>query len=381
MWATLANTGYMGGLWRDDDSFIRITSRSICALVARKLIRKPELKEEDLHWLQQVLGKSQDAIDIATVPVQDQMNFKAFVMGVLPDPQSSLSTDDAALFNETLTIILSERFNDPNYPATSVIPNLQNQLSKEIEWIRQYDPEDAQKVFNRLHTIFTSPDAGFPTSAPVAPAPAPSDPTPSVPAAPAPPAPPPPAAPTPPTSPTSPSPAAPAPPTPPTPPSPVEPVAPAPASTAPAAPAAPVPIPAPPAPHFYPPYPYQAPYSLPPIAVPPPPSPPPAYHVPPQVVEVAPTPAPPPPASIIHVNPVFNNMGPPMEAPVGAPVEAPVPVPQFYYEPPRHPPPVTYADPAFAGSVYGRPPSVESLPQPRSRSSRAPSSRSGCHVM
>ena len=164
MRAKLANTGYMGALWRDDDSFIRTTSRSICALVARKLIRKSELEEEDLDWLQQVFGKPRDAIHEASVAVRDQMNFKSFVTGVLPHPQTSLSMEDAALFNETLTIILSERINDPNYSATSVIPDLQNQLSEEIERVYQYDPEDGREVFDRLHTIFPTLEAGFPTS-------------------------------------------------------------------------------------------------------------------------------------------------------------------------------------------------------------------------
>ena len=259
----LANTDYMGALWRYKDSSIRTTSRSICALVARKLIRKSELEEEDLHWLQEVFGKPRDAIDRASFAVRDQMNFKAFVTGVLPHPQSRLSTDDAALFNEALTIILSERVNDTNYSATSVIPDLQNQLSEEIERIHQYDPEDGREVFDRLHAIFPTLEASFPTFDPVAPAPAPSTSAPA-PSAPAPPVPvtfaP---APTTLAQPSPPSTAAPAPATPATPP-----------STA--APAAPVSAPVPTAPHFYPPYPYPYPdpHSLPPIAVPPPPPPP-----------------------------------------------------------------------------------------------------------
>ena len=177
MQAHLANTDHMAALVWNNDSFIRTTSRSICALVARKVVRKRRLGEADLHWLQVVIGESRDAILEASVTVRDQMNFKAFVIGVLPHPLSKLSTEDAAIFNETLAILLNERTNGQNYTATS---DWQNQLSEEIERIHQYDPEDGRKVFDRLHAMFpslvapflSSAEARYPTSPPVAPPPA-----------------------------------------------------------------------------------------------------------------------------------------------------------------------------------------------------------------
>jgi len=342
MQAHLANTDHMGALWSKDDSSIRTTSRSICALVARKVIRKIRLEDADLPWLQQVFGKSPGVILEASNTVRDQMNFKAFVTGVLPHPQSKLSTEDTAIFKETLTILLNERTNDPNYSAgLIIIDDLPMQLSQAIQ---QYDSEDGHEVFDRLHAMFPSLEVGFPTSPPVAlapPAPAPAPvpvPAPPAPPSPAPPAPP--APPSPPAAPPSPAPAA--PPAPPSPPSPSPAPAPAPHSL-PAVRFSSVP-------HFPPP-------ASPPIAMAPPP--PPAYYVPPRVADyviprspsvdqVAPTPAPPPPSTVVHVNPIFN-MGPPPS------VMPSVSVPPFDYQPP--PPPVTVVVP------------------------RTPSPRSGCHLM
>ncbi len=83
--AHFANTGLMQSLWGDMDNSIRITSRSICALVARQVVRKQRLEGEDLHWLQEVTGESSDSILEADVTARDQMNFKSFVNGALPN--------------------------------------------------------------------------------------------------------------------------------------------------------------------------------------------------------------------------------------------------------------------------------------------------------
>jgi hypothetical protein len=158
MRANLANTDHKGALWCNDDSFIRTISRSICALVARKVVRKSRLGEADLRWLQEVIGESPNVILEASVAVRDQMNFKSFVIGVLPHPPSNLSTKDAAIFNETAAILLKEGTNDQNYSATT---DWQNQLSEEIERIHRYDPEGGREVFDRFNAMFPSLVAPF----------------------------------------------------------------------------------------------------------------------------------------------------------------------------------------------------------------------------
>ena len=159
MQAHLANTDHIGPLRLNDDSSIRTTSRSICALVARKVVRKSRLGVGDLRWLQEVIGESPNAILEASVAVRDQMNFKAFVIGVLPhDPPSNLSTEDVALFKETLAILLKEGTYNQNHSGNS---DWQDRLSEEIGRIHQRNPDDGREVFDRLHAIFPSLGAPF----------------------------------------------------------------------------------------------------------------------------------------------------------------------------------------------------------------------------
>lgn len=162
MRAYLANTDHKGALWWNDDSFIRTISRSTCALVARKVVRKGQLGAADLRWLEEVVGESANAILEASVAVRDQMNFKAFVIGVLPHPPSHLPTKDAVLFNETLATLLNERLGTSDQNGHhSAASDWQNRLSEEIERIRQYDPEGGRKVFDRLHVMYPSLLAPF----------------------------------------------------------------------------------------------------------------------------------------------------------------------------------------------------------------------------
>jgi hypothetical protein len=53
----LANISLMRVLRNDRDDSIRITSRSICALVARQVVRKRRIGDADLSWLQEVTGE------------------------------------------------------------------------------------------------------------------------------------------------------------------------------------------------------------------------------------------------------------------------------------------------------------------------------------
>ncbi|KAI0266311.1 hypothetical protein BGY98DRAFT_481513 [Russula aff. rugulosa BPL654] len=65
-----ANTGLMQSLWGDVGESIRMTSRSICALVAKQVIRKQQLDEADLSWLRDVTGKPSNSILQANVTVR-----------------------------------------------------------------------------------------------------------------------------------------------------------------------------------------------------------------------------------------------------------------------------------------------------------------------
>jgi hypothetical protein len=123
-------------LWNDDDNSIRITSRSICALVARQVVRKRQLKGRTFTGYKKSLKVPQNAILEADVTVRDRMNFKSFVYGVLPNHVSDLSTEDATSFNESLAILLGIRTDGHIYFAT---PEWHNRLSEEVGRIHSTD--------------------------------------------------------------------------------------------------------------------------------------------------------------------------------------------------------------------------------------------------
>lgn len=102
-----ANIRLMRPLWADTDPSIRITSRSICALLARHLLRKHPMEEPELAWLQNVIGKSSNTIfnSLANLPTVDSMNLDAYVYGVLSRQNDDLSVKQATSFVATFTIL------------------------------------------------------------------------------------------------------------------------------------------------------------------------------------------------------------------------------------------------------------------------------------
>ncbi|KAI0287496.1 hypothetical protein BC826DRAFT_1044165 [Russula brevipes] len=109
MRTNFANIDLMRTLWTDSDPSIRITARSICALLARRLLRKSSLEESELAWLQEVLGKSSNTIfntrGTGITSTVDSMNLDAYVYGVLSRPTEDLSTEQAKSFVGTLKIL------------------------------------------------------------------------------------------------------------------------------------------------------------------------------------------------------------------------------------------------------------------------------------
>ena len=144
--ANFANIGLMRTLWDDNDTAIRVTSRSICALIARRVGRRDWPEEEELRWLQDVTGETSRDILNADAETRDRMNFKSFVYGVL---SNYLPPEDATSFRETLAILLDVR-TDPHFD----LPSSQNRLSEEVRRIQQDDPQGALDVVNRLLLMF-----------------------------------------------------------------------------------------------------------------------------------------------------------------------------------------------------------------------------------
>ncbi len=155
--ANFANTGLMQTLWGDSDNAVRVTSRSICALIARRVVRRDRLEEEELRWLQEVTGETSHAIFNADVEARDRMNFKSFVHGVFSSQVDDFPTGDVTSFKETLAILLDVR-TDPHFD----LPTSQNQLSEKVRRMQQDDPQGSYEVINRLRLIFPFVPIPFP---------------------------------------------------------------------------------------------------------------------------------------------------------------------------------------------------------------------------
>lgn len=160
--ANFANLGHMRTLWEDSDTSIRVTSRSICALIARQVARKGWLEEEELRWLQDVAGEPSHEILNADVETRYWMNFRSFVYGVLS--MGDLPTEDATSFTETLAILLDVE-TDPHFD----LPFSQNRLSEEVRRIQQDNPQDSHDVVGRslLMFPFIHPPSPVPVTQPV----------------------------------------------------------------------------------------------------------------------------------------------------------------------------------------------------------------------
>jgi hypothetical protein len=155
--ANFANIGHMRTLWDDSDIAIRVTSRSICALIARGVGRQDWLDEEPIRWLQDVAGEQSHEILNADVETRDRMNFKSYVYGVLSNQVGDLPMEDAASFRETLAILLGVR-TDPHFD----LPSFENRLSEEVRRIQQDNPQGSHDVVNRLRSMFTFIPPPFP---------------------------------------------------------------------------------------------------------------------------------------------------------------------------------------------------------------------------
>ncbi|KAH9989263.1 hypothetical protein BJV77DRAFT_1069603 [Russula vinacea] len=155
--ANFADIGLMRELWGDSDTAIRVTSRSICALLAKQVVEKDWFFDSgtQLRWLQEVTGsRPGDGYD-ADTGTRNRMNFKTFVYGVLShqegDQEGDLPTEAAASFKETLATLL-----DVELDADSDT-NFQNRLSEEVGRIHQDDPEGSGDVVDKLRTMFHLP--------------------------------------------------------------------------------------------------------------------------------------------------------------------------------------------------------------------------------
>jgi hypothetical protein len=101
-----ANITLMRALWADNDAAIRLTSRSICALLARSLIHRRELDGPGLAWLQDVTEATANTIFNSPITELYHINRKSFVCGVLSHPMGDLPTEYVTSFKRALAILM-----------------------------------------------------------------------------------------------------------------------------------------------------------------------------------------------------------------------------------------------------------------------------------
>ena len=139
MRANFANIDLMRALWSDDDTTIRVTSRSICALLAKQVVRQG-LGEPQIVWLEAVIGDEFDRIRMyhSDFQTRDRMILKPFLHKVLlnQDGEPDLPTESFKCFKETLAILLDVG-TDVDYDMVAS----KEQLEREVGWIQQQLPQ------------------------------------------------------------------------------------------------------------------------------------------------------------------------------------------------------------------------------------------------
>lgn len=141
-----ANIGLMRALWADENPATRVTARSICALLAKHLLRKYPLEQSELAWLGDVMGKPSNTIynqldDLAAV---DNMNVDSFVYCLLSHHTDDLPIIQATAFADTLAILMNSGSRD----------TFSDQLSSLILRMEYDENEDRVNVVNKICSMF-----------------------------------------------------------------------------------------------------------------------------------------------------------------------------------------------------------------------------------
>ena len=156
-----ANIRLMRALWADTDPHIRIISRSICALLARHLVRKRPLEESELAWLQEVIGKSSNTIfnSLDDISKADSMNFDSYIYGVLANQMVDPPAKAATFFMEMVAILASS-----GCQAAFRRSVLERRIS-DSSLMRRAEEQEAESnevVIGRLHRVL---ETVFPSAA------------------------------------------------------------------------------------------------------------------------------------------------------------------------------------------------------------------------
>jgi hypothetical protein len=141
-----ANIHLIRPLWAEEDHAIRITSRSICALLAKHITYPP--RDSELAWLEEVLGQLPTTVHSALGGLGiDNMNIDSFAYSALSyTGTADLPDEPAVTLVDTLAILLNAG------DITSLdITRLQRGLS---ELVQRAENENRHDVAERLRRIY-----------------------------------------------------------------------------------------------------------------------------------------------------------------------------------------------------------------------------------
>ncbi len=154
--ANFAKIELMRPLWEDNDTSIRVSSRSICALIAREVCLRRSwsgTEEELAAWLTDVIWETGYPIfghrDGAPSLDWPGLILSSFVYQVLSNQQGNLPTEDARCFKETCAILLDQR-DDLDFNRETA----RRQLFQVVEAMQRSDHEGAREIVDKLRSIF-----------------------------------------------------------------------------------------------------------------------------------------------------------------------------------------------------------------------------------
>jgi hypothetical protein len=154
--SNFAEINLMQNLWADADAAVRVTSRSICALLARLLMRRNWFEAMELGWLRDVTGEPELIIFDSRREDLDRMNLKSFVCGVLSDQVDDLPTEQVISFTETLVLL-----------TNAGIPTAFDEVifrAGLVDLITRMEADDQHDVANKLRQMFLPAPALAPHS-------------------------------------------------------------------------------------------------------------------------------------------------------------------------------------------------------------------------
>jgi len=164
-----ANIELMRPLWEDTDTNIRVSSYSICTLIAKEVCLRKSwsgTEKEIEAWLTDIIGYvGRPVFSRAATYLGGSLFLFPFVYQVLSNQPGDLPTEDAMSFRETCAILLDQR-DDPDFDReTSRRP-----LFKVVELMQRSDYEVAREIVDKLRSIFpflvaSSPVAASPPNA------------------------------------------------------------------------------------------------------------------------------------------------------------------------------------------------------------------------